>query len=122
MNAKILFKLIQRMGHEIVHVINGKEAVDTFEKGKFDLVLMDICMPEIDGIEATRMIHQKNTESERVPIIALSALEEDLINQREGAALLDGYLSKPLQTKRLLALLEAIAKKENFKDIVTSER
>jgi len=101
-NRKLFVLLLQQAGHTLETATNGREALDKWEEKNFDLILMDVQMPHMDGIEATRTIraHEMKTGG-HIPIIALTAhaLREDQENfLRQG---FDGYVSKPLRLKAL---------------------
>ncbi len=72
-NAAVIQALLRKSGHDVKHVETGNAAVDAVGQNKFDVVLMDVLMPEMDGIEATRQIRSASNGSERLPIVALSA-------------------------------------------------
>ena len=104
-NLELLQIALARGGHRVVLAGNGQEALDCCARQRFDLVLMDLQMPGIDGLEATRRIRQREQAQglPRLPVIALSAsvLEED-----QGLALaagMDGFAHKPLDRQRLFA-------------------
>ena len=104
-NLELLQIALAQGGHRVVLAGNGQEALDCCARQRFDLVLMDLQMPNIDGLEATRRIRQREQAQglPRLPIIALSAsvLEED-----QGLALaagMDGFAHKPLDRQRLFA-------------------
>ena len=106
-NRKVATRLLEKRGHQVVVTTNGKEALAALQKGTYDLVLMDVQMPEMDGFEATQTIR----DSERgtgfhQPIIALTA--HAVIGDRERCleAGMDGYLTKPLRPRELDQLLE----------------
>ncbi|MGP8331854.1 MAG: response regulator, partial [Methanosarcinaceae archaeon] len=74
-NQKLAVKLLEKRGHRVVVASNGKEAIEQLERKPFDLVLMDIQMPEMDGIEATKLIRKReNQEGGHIPIVAMTAL------------------------------------------------
>ena len=107
-NQRLAVRLLEKAGHSVRPVDNGKKALDLLLQFEFDLVLMDIHMPEMDGIEATRQIRSRELGSERhIPIIAMtaSAMKED----REAclAAGMDNYISKPICVEELLATLKS---------------
>jgi CheY-like chemotaxis protein len=95
--------LLNRMGYEVSIANNGLEAVEAFQSGAFDLVLMDIQMPEMGGIEATRLIreHESAHQARSTPIIAVTA--NALKGDRESylAAGMNGYVSKPISQESL---------------------
>ncbi len=106
-NAEIVCALLGECGCRVTVANNGREAVAAYQSGAFDLVLMDIQMPEMDGIEATQKIRVIERESghQRVPIIALTA--NALRDDRSDAlsAGMDDYLTKPVTGERLRATL-----------------
>jgi two-component system sensor histidine kinase/response regulator len=113
-NQVLVVRLLQKMGHIPTMVGNGRQALEALEREHFDLVLMDVQMPEMDGFSATREIRnaEKQTAS-RIPIIALTA---HAMKGDEEACLeagMDGYLSKPVSGKRLDEALTRIFADEN---------
>jgi len=106
-NQKIALRLLQKWGHSVVVVNNGRQAVDRLCIGHFDLVLMDISMPEMDGLEATAAIRSRRTVR-YIPIIAMTA--HALMGDREKClrAGMDGYVSKPIRPEDLLAEMSAV--------------
>ena len=94
-NAELLKVRLGGMGHKLVHAFNGREALEYFEKQDFDFILMDVHMPEVDGLTATKAI-RATKRGEHIPILALSAsvLRED----RESCANagMDGFVAKPI--------------------------
>ncbi len=109
-NQKLAVRLLEKRGHAVTVAANGREAVEALQRRRFDLVLMDVQMPELDGFEATALIRRNEQQSDgHVPIIAMTAhaLKED--RDRCLAAGMDGYVSKPLQVERLLETIEVYA-------------
>ena len=109
-NQQILARLISREGHEVRIAGTGREAVDAWGEEPFDLVLMDIQMPELDGLGATLEIRSREAgSSTRIPIYALTAnaLAED--RDRCIDAGMDGYLTKPVRKAEIIQLLHEIA-------------
>jgi PAS domain S-box-containing protein len=108
-NQRLALRLLERLGHSVVVANNGREAVDIFEHGGFDIVLMDVQMPELDGLEATSMIrqHEKLT-GVHIPIYALTAHAMKGDRERCLEAGMDGYLSKPIQSQELYKLLDCV--------------
>ena len=104
-NQTLATLLLTRMGHEVTVANNGREAFEVFAGGEFDLVLMDIQMPEMSGIEATEAI--RGLERERAlkptPILAVTALALKGDRERYLASGMDGYVSKPLSAEALKA-------------------
>ena len=106
-NQKLESRLLEKLGHEVTIVENGKLAVSESESGNFDLIVMDVQMPEMDGLEATRVIRSReNAGRNRLPILALTAHAAVEDCERCLTAGMDSYVSKPI---RLAALQEAIA-------------
>ncbi|SNR80378.1 PAS domain S-box-containing protein [Humidesulfovibrio mexicanus] len=102
--------MLTRMGHMAVTAENGLEAVRAFAEGNFDCVLMDIQMPELDGVEATQRIRAiQNTGTKPwTPVIALTAYAMAGDRERFLAAGMDGYLSKPVQEGELASILSSL--------------
>jgi signal transduction histidine kinase/CheY-like chemotaxis protein len=108
-NRTLVAALLAKRGHTAVNVVNGLEAVAAAKAGVFDVILMDVQMPEMDGLEATAAIRKSEEGTGvRVTIIALTA--HAMTGDREVcmAAGMDGYLTKPINTKELFALLEPL--------------
>jgi PAS domain S-box-containing protein len=108
-NRRIATAILAKAGHSIVAVENGREAVERLAHEPFDLVLMDVQMPEMDGLEATRTIRVRDGEGARVPIIGLTAQAMKGDRARCLEAGMDGYVTKPLDTQALFAEIDAIA-------------
>ena len=108
MNLMVVEKMVKKMGHTPVKTMNGKEVVAAHEKISPDIILMDINMPEMDGLEATALIrkHERQNDKKHTPIIALTA--NALKGDREHflAAGMDDYLAKPMKKKDLEAMLD----------------
>jgi two-component system, sensor histidine kinase and response regulator len=108
-NRQLVTALLGKRGHTIVSVVNGREAIAAVAKNVFDIVLMDVQMPEMDGLEATAAIRtMEAVTGAHVPIIALTA--HAMKGDREIciAAGMDEYLSKPINPKQLFALIELL--------------
>ena len=105
-NQRLAVKLLEKQGHTVVVANNGQEAVDTLDREKFDLVLMDMQMPLMSGIEAAVRIREKEKETgEHIRIIALTANAMAGDKEKCLEAGMDGYLSKPIRVQELLAVL-----------------
>jgi len=108
-NRLLVTSLLRKRGHTIVTAVNGREAVAAVTEDVFDIVLMDVQMPEMDGLEATAAIRKlEAVTGTHVPIIALTA--HAMKGDREiclGAGM-DEYLSKPINPKQLFALIESL--------------
>lgn len=109
-NQKLAKRMLEKMGHDVMIVSNGKEAVEALDKDKFDVFLTDIQMPEMDGYEATRIIRQAESEGlrTRIPIIAMTAYAMESDREMCFEAGMDGYVSKPVRSKELTEALDAI--------------
>ena len=105
-NQKLVARLLEKRGHKVKVVANGREAVDSLDQNSFDLVLMDMQMPEMDGFEATAEIREREKKTgHHTPIIALTAHAMKGDRERCLDAGMDGYLSKPIRAQELDDLL-----------------
>jgi PAS domain S-box-containing protein len=115
-NQKVALRLLDRLGYRADVVFNGLQALDALERQRYDVVLMDVQMPELDGLDASRRIHERWTDEARPRIIAMTAnaLPED----REAcfAAGMDDYLSKPIRPDELAAALSRVRLREETND------
>ena len=106
-NQKLASRLLEKRNHIVTIVDNGKEALAALEQDHFDLVLMDMQMPEMDGFEATRILRQREkTNGNRQPVVAMTALAMNGDKERCIEAGMDGYLSKPIHRKELDEILD----------------
>ena len=103
-NQKLALRLLSRMGYRADVAANGLEAIDAVERQPYDLVLMDVQMPEMDGLEATRHILDR-VEATRRPCVAMTANAMDGDREQCIEAGMQGYISKPI---RVDALVEAL--------------
>ena len=110
-NARLAQRLCEKLGHQVVHVVNGALAVDAAERGEWDAVLMDMHMPELDGLEATRRIRMAEFECGRggVPIIALTASAMKGDEEVCLAVGMDAYLTKPIDPEKLELVLHELS-------------
>ena len=111
-NQVLAMRLLEKKGHTVVLAETGGAVLEAVEKREFDLVLMDVQMPEMDGLEATRAIRQREKSSgEHLPIIAMTAnamTGDKEICLQSG---MDGYVAKPLVLKDLFAAIDAVPKR-----------
>ncbi len=108
-NQKVAVSLLQKWGHHVTVANNGLEAVATVTRQAFDVVLMDVQMPEMDGFEATSAIRQREQQSGgHLPIVALTAHAMKGDRERCLQAGMDSYISKPIRSQDLRALLDGI--------------
>jgi signal transduction histidine kinase/CheY-like chemotaxis protein len=102
-------RVLEKQGHQVVVVGNGLEAVEVSASDTFDAVLMDVQMPILDGLMATRQIRERELSTGvHLPIVALTARAMDEDREICAAAGMDAYLSKPVQATQLLALLHSL--------------
>lgn len=97
---------LKRLGATTDSALNGKLAVEKCSKERFDVILMDLAMPEMDGIEATRTIRLQGSLNEFTPVIALTANVSPEVREKSAKAGIDGYLTKPFKESDLLEVLE----------------
>ncbi len=105
-NQKLIRTMLRKAGYEPTIVSNGKEAIQALENDKYDLLLMDVQMPEMDGFEATKLIRNTESDYNNIPIIAMTAHamqgdKEKCINMG-----MDDYLTKPIQPKLLFQTIK----------------
>ena len=110
-NQIIISAMLKQLGHSCEIVADGRAAVRQVEASRFDLVLMDIQMPELDGVAAAREIRQLGGAAGRVPIVALTA--NAMAQDREAylAAGMDDYLSKPVSSRQLLQVIARVTQR-----------
>jgi CheY-like chemotaxis protein len=106
-NQRLAARLLEKRGHRVVVTANGREALAALEKDDYDLVFMDVQMPEMDGLEATAAIRKMEEGSgKHLTVIALTAHAMKGDEERCLAAGMDGYLSKPIRPQELEVVLE----------------
>jgi PAS domain S-box-containing protein len=106
-NQRVAERLLTKRGHLVTVVNNGREALEAVQRGTFDLVLMDVQMPDMDGFEATAAIReQERASGQHVRIIAMTAHAMKGDKERCLTAGMDGYLSKPIDQRSLYAAVE----------------
>jgi signal transduction histidine kinase/CheY-like chemotaxis protein len=116
-NQILARRILEKRGHTVTIVADGAEAFEAFEKNTFDLILMDVHMPQVDGYQATELIRQRELRGHRIPIIALTA--NAMAGDRELCLAhgMDGFVSKPINVPELYAAIFALSKEpelENF--------
>jgi signal transduction histidine kinase/DNA-binding response OmpR family regulator len=111
-NQRVAQRMLERLGHRVRIAGNGREAVDALDDGRFDAVLMDMQMPEMNGIEASGAIRAREQarSTGRTPIIALTANAMNSDRDKCLAAGMDAYLSKPIKLAELKAALDHLAR------------
>ena len=114
-NAFLLKKVLSKWGIQTDHVLNGKLAVETVQSKKYDLILMDIHMPEMNGFEATKHIRENTNKNSNTPIFAVTA---DIMtkNDQENFHFFNGLILKPLEIEKLYSILsKEIQKADDLK-------
>lgn len=104
LNQRIVTFSLKKYSHDVTIANNGLEAIDKFKEGKYDVVLMDIMMPEMDGLEATVRIREIENEmkiNSRTPIIALTANTMDNDRDKCISYGMDDFMAKPFDIERL---------------------
>ena len=106
-NQKLAIRLLEKRGHRVTVAFNGEQALLAIEKERFDLVLMDVQMPEMDGLQATALLREKEKLSgHHQAVVAMTALAMKGDRERCMTAGMDGYLSKPISPQELDDLLD----------------
>jgi CheY-like chemotaxis protein len=111
MNRDMLSRRLQRKGYEVALAVDGLQGVAMATSGGYDLILMDMSLPELDGWEATRRVREAET-GRRVPIIALTAHAMSGDREKAMAAGCDDYDTKPVELERLLGKIEGLLGKQ----------
>ncbi|HET7377086.1 MAG TPA: response regulator, partial [Anaerolineae bacterium] len=104
-NQKLALRLLQQMGYRADMVSNGLEVIESLERQKYDVILMDVQMPEMDGLEATRQIVSHWPKDARPQIVAMTANAMQGDREMCIAAGMDDYLTKPIRVDDLVAAL-----------------
>jgi len=105
-NARLIVAVLEKSGYEVTVAVDGAQAVKFGELGDFDLILMDMNMPEVDGLEATRRLRSGSSPMRDVTIIALTADDDPTAQRRCVEAGMNGFLSKPINMATLLKTCE----------------
>lgn len=108
-NQQVAIVLLQKRGHEVIAVGDGRQAVEAAQRDRFDLVLMDIQMPEMDGLEATRLI-RRFADADTLPIVALTAHAFAEERERTRSAGMNDFLAKPFKPQDLYNLVDRWAR------------
>ncbi|HXK04365.1 MAG TPA: response regulator, partial [Verrucomicrobiae bacterium] len=108
-NQKVVKRILEKAGHWVGLAADGEEAVAAHQSGRFDLVLMDVQMPKLDGLDATAAIRESEKRTGRhIPIIAMTAHAMKGDEERCLAAGMDRYLAKPIRGTDLLRMIETL--------------
>lgn len=110
-NQKVAMGMLTQMGHAVTVVNNGHEAVNTFGNDRFDMILMDVQMPYMDGFEATKRIRaiEELDDGKRLPIIAMTAYAMKGDREKCLDAGMDGYLAKPVNSRELACVIDNVS-------------
>jgi two-component system sensor histidine kinase RpfC len=115
-NQKVIGKILERAGHDVSIVDNGEQALDAMQAKVFDIALMDVNMPVLNGIEATKLHRFASLGKPRLPIIALTADATPETKQRCEEAGMDACVIKPIEPARLLNIVESIVGDKQVSD------
>lgn len=122
-NQRVILRLLEKRGHRVIAVETGRAALDALEKGRYDVVLMDIQMPEMDGLEATALIRQREKlDGGHQQIVALTAHAMKGDAERCLAAGMDGYLAKPVNSEDLDDTLMRLAAEAFSSNLVEASK
>ena len=121
-NQLVATRIFEKLGHQATVVSNGREAFAAFQAGKFDLIAMDVQMPEMDGLDATSAIRAwEKTAGTHIPIIAMTAHAMKGDRERCLAAGMDGYTSKPIRIGELEHAIAQLISPPNSPKVPVSE-
>jgi signal transduction histidine kinase/DNA-binding response OmpR family regulator len=113
-NQRLAARVLEKRGHSVIVVGNGKEALDALERDKYDLVLMDMQMPEMDGFQTTRTLRDREKSTGlHQPVVAMTALAMSGDRERCLAAGMDGYIPKPISPPELDEVLDAYVQRKS---------
>jgi CheY-like chemotaxis protein len=114
MNLSLAVKLFTKRGHKITAVEDGRQALEAYQKGHFDVVLLDMFMPVMDGLEAARQIraYEKNHNQSQVAIIAMTANDQPSDREKCRDAGMDDFITKPLDIKQVTADIQKIVEEK----------
>lgn len=109
-NRFMMRRLLEMSGYRVVEAVNGKQAVEKAESESPDIILMDLSLPQLDGLAATRQIRQQNGPG-KVPIVAVSAHDSADFHAEALAAGCNEYVTKPIDFDQLVRLLDRLTGK-----------
>ena len=111
-NQKLVVRLLEQAGHTVTVVGNGRRALDALEERRFDLVLLDVQMPEMDGLEATNAIRKREVmQGGHIPVVAITAYAMKDDRERCLNAGMDDYMSKPIRSAELLEVIDRVCRR-----------
>jgi len=109
-NQLVVQRMLEKLGYEVIVANNGKEGVDLYQQSELHCVIMDVQMPIMDGLEATKLI--RTLDAPQVPIIALTANSQQEVENACYAAGMDSFLTKPISRKALESTLQTVTKSQ----------
>jgi two-component system cell cycle response regulator DivK len=109
-NRFMMRRLLEMSGYRVVEAVNGNQAVEMAEQESPDIILMDLSLPMLDGLAATRRIRERNGAG-RIPIVAVSAHDSADFHAEALAAGCNEYVTKPIDFDQLVELLDRLLKK-----------
>ncbi len=115
-NRLILQTMLEKVGHDVIVACDGREAVEAASSQSFDVILMDVQMPEVDGLSATRTIRSMAGEIRNVPIIAVTANTTPEDRDACFAAGMDEFVTKPIKSGGLLAAIYDVMTRKKATD------
>jgi two-component system cell cycle response regulator DivK len=104
MNLELVVELLEARGYEVIQALNGREALEAADRELPDLILMDIQLPEMDGLEATRLL-KKNANTRHINIVALTAHAMRGDEEKARQAGCNGYIAKPINTREFAKIV-----------------
>ena len=108
-NQRLAARLLEREGHQVEIAASGRQVLDLLERKQFDLVLMDLQMPEMDGLQAAVQIrHKERGSGQRIPIIAITAQASESDRRHCFEAGMDAYVTKPVRVPELMSMIESL--------------
>jgi two-component system, sensor histidine kinase and response regulator len=113
-NQRLAVGILSKWGHQVTVANNGREAVAAVGKESFDLVLMDVQMPEMDGYQATAVIREREAgKNIRIPIVAMTAHAMKGDREECLAAGMDGYVAKPIRRAELEQVIDEVVRRKS---------
>jgi PAS domain S-box-containing protein len=109
-NQIVIKRILENSAHRVSVASNGHEAIEMYRNGQYDLILMDIQMPEMDGLEATKHIRKLGGQAEQVPIVAITAYALQGDKERFMKNSMDEYVTKPINENELFHVIEKVVK------------
>ncbi|QHN04967.1 response regulator [Granulicella sp. WH15] len=123
-NQKLATRMLEKRGHHVIVASNGREALEALDRKTYDLVLMDVQMPEMDGLTATRYLREKELaagKDHHQPVVAMTALVMKGDRERCMEAGMDGYLSKPIRPQELDEVLDRYLMQQGDEEPMATE-